>query len=276
MIRSCSIALWCGVTLYLHSAAGAQQPAGAMAQPASPPPSVANHQPGNTSTGSPTAQQSSWLVRDPATGRIFQQQLVSVSVPRSSWEVRPVQTTVYQPQRVVQTVPSNQTIYTPTTQYVMQPKLRGWWNPWRPPVQAYEYVPITSWQPQTQSVTSQVASIQWVPTQQTVYVPQLVHKLETQQQLVSKEIPQPSAASIARNPVGPGISGLANATNLFGLGLRPIAAPAYPSTAYPTQSYPTSLYPAANYPAPLRTASAATGSTERDPNQIGMAPTILR
>lgn len=276
MIRDCSIGLGCWVILYLHLAAIAQHPAGGNAQPTNPHPSVGNHQPGNANSGSPTAQQPSWLVRDPITGRIFQQQLVSVLVPRTSWEVRPVNTTVYQPQRIVQAVPSDQTIYTPTTQYVMQPKLRGWWNPWRPAVQAYEFVPVTSWQPQTQTVTSQRASIQWVPTQQTVYVPRLVQKMETQQQLVSREIPQPSPSSLVRNPVGPGFSGLDNASNLLGLGLRPITAPAYPAPAYPTQGYATSVYPATNYPAPLRSAAVDTPPTEREPNQVGMTATILR
>lgn len=245
-----------------------------------------------TSSGAATsgsgAEPRSWIVRDPVTGRLYQQELVTRSVPTTVWEVRPVTTTVYEPQQVVSNVPSQQVTYTPTTQYVMQPRLRGWWNPLRQPVQSYEFVPVTSWQPQTQTVQNPQTTTQWVPKQQVVYAPQPVQRLQTQQHIVSRELPQPPAGHIpsaipsgyatapmlaaqprplvtipilAQQRMLPWPSGApVNAMrSVVGNGLRPINNAARP-----------------NYAAPLQTASSASTHTARDPMQSGMAATILR
>ncbi len=227
-----------------------------------------------------TAENRSWIARDPMTGRLYQQELVNVSVPTTQWEVKPVPTTVYEPKSVVKTVPSQQTVFTPSTQYVMQPRIRGWWNPLRAPVQTYEFVPVTSWQPQTQTVQNQVATIEWTPRQQVVYVPQPVQKMQTHQQIVSKELPQPTfyqpsgiyppppqsmlAAQprplvtipiLAQQRILPSLasSGFVNS------GLRPIANSVAP-----------------NYSAPLQTASSSAVANTRDLQQTGMSATILR
>lgn len=238
----------------------------------------------------------SWIARDPFSGRLYQQELVSVSVPTTQWEVKPVSTTVYEPQTVVKSVPTQQTTYTPSTQYVMQPKLRGWWNPLRQPVQAYEYVPVTSWQPQTQTVNQPMTAVEWVPKQQVVYVPQAVQKMQTQQQIVSRELPQsPSGVyppanqtMLAAQPqplvtipilaqqrvlpwpaVGSGYSAPATTTTLttapsslrsmVSNGLRPITNAVTPG-----------------YSAPMRTASSAATNSTRDTFQTGMSATVLR
>jgi hypothetical protein len=134
----------------------------------------------------------SWLVRDPWTGRLFQQQLVNVDVPVTKWEPKTVDQTVFEPQigTSIQTLP--QTLFVPNTQYVLQPKLRGWWNPWKSPVQAYEYVPVTNWVPQTQQLQRAVPTQQWVAKQQKVVIYQPVQSTEVRQQLVQKELPQPA------------------------------------------------------------------------------------
>ncbi len=237
---------------------------------------------GGTSVGTSASvnesQSQSWLVRDPSSGRVFQQTAVSVNVPMTVWEVRPMTTTVYEATNVVKSVPTQNTIYAPSTQYVMQPRLRGWWNPLRQPVQSYEFVPVTTWHPQTQTVNSQVATVQWVPKQQVVYVQQPIQRMQTQQQIVSKEIPQPALSlglsqpllaaqpralinipllgqqvTMPSPPIAPNSLG-----NVVNNGLRPIASAISPS-----------------YNPPLRTASSA-GSSARDAFQSGMAATELR
>jgi hypothetical protein len=235
----------------------------------------------------------SWLVRDPQTGRIYQQELVSVTVPTTQWEVKPVTTTVYEPRNVTKSVPGTQVLYTPSTQYVMQPKLRGWWNPLRQPVQAYEFVPVTSWQPQTQTVQSQVSTIEWVAKQQVVYVPQSVQRLQTQQQIVSREVPPTAAAALAgtaanypyalagqpkplinipvlsqqrvlpwpENRASYGYASTPSTTmrGAVSSGLRPIASAISPS-----------------YSAPLQPSNNPSNVASRDAFQTGMSPTILR
>lgn len=243
-----------------------------------------------------TSQNRSWIARDPMTGRLFQQEVVSVSIPTTQWEVKPVPTTVYEPLSVVKKVPSQQTTYAPSTQYVMQPKIRGWWNPLRTPVQAYEYVPVTTWKPQTETVEQQVATIQWVPKTQIVYVAQAVQKMQTQQQIVSRELAQPPAVlptgvynssqtMLATQPkplltipilaqqrmlpwptanspattssyVNPATSGV---RSVVSNGLRPIASALAPT-----------------YTAPLQTASSSAATSARDAFQTGMSATVLR
>lgn len=251
----------------------------------------------NTASAAPnTSENRSWIVRDPITGQLFQQELVNVSVPTTQWEVKPVTTTVYEPQNVVKSVPSQQTTFTPSTQYVMQPRIRGWWNPLHPPVQAYEFVPVTTWQPQTQTVQQQIATVQWVPKAQVVYVPQAVQKMQTQQQIVSRALPQRPAISPTSPYVPPPQTMLAMQPKP--LLTIPILAQQrllpWPATnAYAgTSSYagtPTTtmsvvgkgLRPITNaiaptYSAPLQTASSSSAASARDSFQTGMAATVLR
>ena len=141
----------------------------------------------------PTAQAATkpWIVRDPATGRVFQQQLVPVTVPVTRWEAKTIDQTVYEPQFATNLQPYPQTTFVPKTEYVMQPKVRGWWNPLQQPVQSYEYVPKTTWVPQTQQLTKPVVTQNWVPKQQKIVVYQPVQATEVRQQLVQTELPQP-------------------------------------------------------------------------------------
>lgn len=251
----------------------------------------------NSENASSSPPNNSWLVRDPATGRIFRQQLVDVTVPVTQWESKPVTTTVYEPRQVVKNQTSQQVIYKPTTQYVMQPRLRGWWNPLRQPVQGYDFVPVTSWQPQLQQINTPVATTDWVPTQKTVYIQQPVQKMQQQQQLVQTEIPQPNAVS----PYAPNVMMAAQPKPLISIPLLakqrilpwpPVGSitpppaynnsPAYASTVYGAPS--TGLRPivsAANrlapaYSAPLQTASTSASSIGREPSQAGMTATVLR
>lgn len=273
------------LAVLLFALAGMMLAVTGVAQPPASPDSLAASSTATPDTG---AEPRSWIARDPVTGRLYQQELVTRSIPTTQWEVRPLTTTVYEPRQVVSNVPSQQVTYTPTTQYVMQPRLRGWWNPLRQPVQTYEFVPVTSWQPQTQTVQRPVTTTQWVPKQQIVYAPQPVQRLQTQQQIVSRELPQPPAG-YAPSAIASGYA----ATPMLAAQPRPLitipilaqqrmlpwpsGAPASAMRSVVGNGLrPISNAVATNYAAPLQTASSASAQVARDPMQSGMAATILR
>jgi hypothetical protein len=226
----------------------------------------------NASSDPATAEQSKvpskpWIVRDSATGRLFQQQLVPVGVPVTRWEPRTIEQTVYEPRIATQIQQIPQTTYVPSTQYVMQPKVSGWWNPFKQPVQAYQYTPVTSWVPQTRQVPNPVPTQQWVPRQQKIVVYQQVQATEIRQQLVQTELPQPQTAptAIAARPA------------YTTAGLRPIASPRRP-LVLPPFALPLNLprFASSPYSAPLQTTSSVSTIASRDAFQSGMQPTVLR
>jgi len=186
----------------------------------------------NNTAAQPTAASKSWIVRDPTTGRVFQQQLVPVSVPVTRWEPRTIEQTVYEPRVATQVQQVPQTTYIPNTQYVMQPKVTGWWNPFKQPVQAYQYVPVTNWLPQTQQVPNPITTQQWVPRQQKIVVYQPVQSTEIRQQLVQTELPQPPTASTAIASVPAPRQPLFRLPILAQQRVLPWAAPAAPATGY--------------------------------------------
>ncbi len=291
--------------LVLHTSQGFAQSGGGPTSASAVPAQAADQAAG----GGENAAPQSWLVRDPTTGRLYQQELVTRTVPTMQWEVRPVPTTVYEPRQVVKTVPTQQVTFTPTTQYVMQPRIKGWWNPLAQPVQAYEFVPVTTWQPQTQTVQQAVTSTQWVARQQTVYVPQAVQRNQTQQQIVSREIPQPNGGYPVRGYVPSSQPALIQppatmmAAQQNPMMTRPLIsvpllarqpstswngstwtnAPLYPpaSSVASSSGFSNTLRPITNsfapaYSAPLKTASSANSQVARDPTQSGMSATVLR
>ena len=225
----------------------------------------------NTNAASP-APSKPWIVRDPATGRVFQQQLVPVSVPVTRWEARTVEQTVYEPRVATQVQQVPQTTYVPNTQYVMQPKITGWWNPFKQPVQAYQYVPVTNWTPQTQSVPNPVTTQQWVPRQQKIVVYQPVQSTEIRQQLVQTELPQPqlqpqlapAATAYAATPRQP----LFRLPILAQQRVLPWAAP----TASMATGYGTSYTaPAANYAAATSQAQSGWRPVDQSSSQSNLA-----
>ncbi len=275
----------------LSSTGAAQQPtaAGSTQQTQSLSGAIGQAAANRDDTGNPSATDNrSWIARDPRSGRLYQQQLVTQTVPTTQWEVRPQTTTVYEARQVVKNVPTNQTTYTPTTQYVMQPRLRGWWNPLKAPVQSYEYVPVTTWQPQTQTVEQPVSSVEWVAKQQIVYVHQGVQLMKTQQQIVSRELPQPASSYLPGGSLPLSQPTLAQpllANQGRPLFTIPLLAQQrllpWPSPTYNPVTAPASfgLRPitrslAPSYAPPLQASSAV--QVARDPMQSGMSATVLR
>lgn len=267
----------------------------------------------NAQQANPSPQlQEGVVVRDPLSGKLYRQQIVNVSVPTTTWESKPVQETVYERRLMTRFVPSQQIVYEPRTTYVMQARVRGRWNPFRRTTTAYVHRPVTSWVAVSRPVSHPVTTQHWVASQQTVYVPQMVQKNETQQRLVQTELPrtnqpnqmqsfgansrlasanlrsQPAAlAGYQRRPLinlpilakqrllpWPARNQqIAYATPI----MRPLSRAAQPSAFQPSNLRPIQTGKIAAYSAPLRTASSDTGSSfTRDANQVGMAPTVLR
>lgn len=231
------------------------------------------------------SQNPSWLVRDPWSGRVFQQQLVDVTVPVTRWEAKSAVQTVYEPTTTSILQQQSQTLFVPQTQMVMRPRTKGWWNPWRTPVQTYEYVPVTQWVPRTQAVAIPVPTQQWVPRILNVVTYQPVQTNEIRKQLVQQELPQPNLtpntsprqfAYLPQPQKVPGtlwgstetekVSGnfVPNATASFGLAMRPVKPTGMPATVLP-----------GTYSAPLQSHGRSNVAI-RDTLQTGLQPTVLR
>jgi len=79
--------------------------------------------------------------------------------------------TVYRDQYVTQTKDTVRTVLTPVTEYRVQPRLVGRWNPFIQPYFVYENVPTVRWESRTEVVPIQTASRQLVPETRTVRTP---------------------------------------------------------------------------------------------------------
>ena len=237
-----------------------------------PPPSTAPL-PGSTDNAAAK------IIRDPMTGRTYRQELVTVSVPTTTWESKPVTQTVYEPTYVTRYVTTQNVVYVPQQSYVLQQRVRGRLNPFRQPYYVYRYRPVTQWVASLQTQQTPVTSTQWVARQQTNYVPQAVQKNVVQQQLVTTEIPSalPGVVIAAQPAPRLRIPLLARQRPLLAapplLAANTTVVPAYSRTAVGSGLRP--IAAAAAYSAPLRTA-AISGYSTRDPVQSGMAATVLR
>lgn len=260
-----SLALLCGSSSFL---------ALVQAQQSAAPPSREKREPNS---------QASTLVRNPYSGRLYRQAWVDVPVRSVEWKTKPVSQTVYQPQVVTRQVSTRQTVFVPQTNYVLQQRVRGRWNPFRQTTLTYEYRPVTTWVATTQTMTTPVTTQQWVPQQQTVYVSEPVQTTKMAKRLVQTEVPQPgvmlaSQTASARQP-------LVRIPLLARQRVLPWPArPAVQTTnPRPIQSglrqivsnNAMSNLQSASYAAPLRTASNSRAFS-RDAMQSGMAATVLR
>ncbi len=232
-----------------------------------------------------------WVVRDPRTGKWFQQEIRTTEQPVSRWEWKQAEQTVYTPQTVTEFRPHHETIYVPQTSYVMQYKAKGTWNPFLPPIASYEYVPQTTWIAQTR-VTNRPTTVQkWVAKQEKVIVPALVQTTGKTEQLVQTEISVPSTlgnppTSVTTTPKMPQlIASPQTRQPLFRIPLlanQPISRSVVPATNIPTSGglvLPPPMLPGSSqrsYAAPLLT-STPTGQTAfRDSWQTGLPATVVR
>ncbi|MGN6133411.1 MAG: hypothetical protein ACTHOU_02880 [Aureliella sp.] len=268
---------------------------------------------GNSAGGAANAGASSsgaaqaTLVRDPRTGRLYRQEVQTVEQPVTRWQRKVVDRTITVPQTVIENQQVPQTTYVAKTEYVLQQRLKGWWNPFVQPTYAYEYVPVTRWVPQTQMVTQQVASVKMVPRTEQIAVDEPVQSTERVQRLVMTEV-DPAASSIAplsgasatqlatvrpANPMLPAAGTLGGHPSLQ---TQPLIArvpilsqqrvlPWQPGTLLTApvsqlrsivRATPLPAAGQTNYGAAMNVASRPASSWSRDQNQSGMPATVVR
>ncbi len=229
------------------------------------------------------------IVRDPRTGRWYQQEIRTVDQPVVRWEWKHIDQIVYRPQVVTELQPVSETVYVPQTRYVLTYKPKGTWNPLRTPVAAYEYVPQTTWVPQTRVSNRPVTTPKWVAKQEKVAVPQLVQSTVKAQQRAQTEIPAPALISAASSPAPislPNTLGLAVRTRqpLFSvpiLGRHQSSNPPTPlgQVASTSLILPPAFLPGSsqrNYSAPLTTSTPVSQTAFRESWQVGLPPTVVR
>lgn len=240
--------------------------------------------------GQTNDQNTSRVFQDPVTGRTFRKELRNVNVRRTEWQNKPKTQTVYERQVTTRYVPTPRVVYTPVQTYALTRTVRGWWNPFRSPYNAYSYQPTTAWQASVQNQAVPVTTEKWVPKQQTIYVPEAVEKTEVRQQLVATEIPsngqmprtlyanQPAPRLriplLARQQLFPPQPVPRPATSLAAT-TRPHLTPAVSASRLRAVDSAASSLASRGYAAPLRTASAAS-SLSRDTGQSGISATVLR
>lgn len=234
------------------------------------------------------SQPESWLVRDPRTGRLYRQHWQTVSTPTTQWHPKAVKQTVYEPQVVTTRIQAQQTVFVPQTRQVLHQRVVGRWNPFRQTAIQYQYRPVTSWVPQTQTVAVPVVSQRWATREETSYQWEPTTKMVPQRQLVSTEVPRPGPSLLAASSA-PALINIPILRNQQPARIRrsvnAIARawqPAYPTSVNASNvTAGSALNPiaqagAVSYPAPLRTASSTSSSFSRDSMQAGMSATVLR
>lgn len=110
----------------------------------------------NTLSTSSSATQQTFI--DPRNGRPFRYKEVEVDRLETEWVTDNQSTTQIQ--------------YQPTTQYELATRVVGRWNPFANPRIDYEYVPRTTWSPQSVPVNYPVRYPKYVVKKQTVLVPE--------------------------------------------------------------------------------------------------------
>ncbi len=151
-------------------------------------------------TASPTSAAPPTVYRDPHTGQLYQQEFQTVDQPVTTWQRRYVDRTVVTPQTVIENQQVPQTTFVAKTEYVLQSKVKGLWNPFAQPTYAYEYVPVTRWVPQTQMVTRQVPTVKMLASTEKVPVDEPVQTTQKVTQVVTRPLPASAATNtIAAN-----------------------------------------------------------------------------
>ncbi len=142
-------------------------------------------------------------------GTTYRETRRTVRRPVTETRTEERQETVYRDRWVTQTREHCTTVWVPVTEYRVETRLHGWWNPFQAPVVAHYYVPTTRWEPRTRVVRVPVTVRQLVPETRTVRVPVTTLRFAEEQQVTRVAVnspsptwksPRKSAATIARRP----------------------------------------------------------------------------
>ena len=215
------------------------------------------------------------VFRDPRTGQLIQQEFKTVDQPVTTWQRKFVDRTVVTPQTVIENQQVPQTYYVAKTEYVMQSKLKGWWNPFAQPTYAYEYVPVTRWVPQTQMVARQVPTVKMLASTEKVAIDEPVQTMQKVTQVVTKPLPANAPINNTAGVLPPGaVTTNAYAANGYapngyapnGYAANAYAANAYTANAYAQRAYQPPAYQPPAYQPPVNSyASNAYAASSSQP-----------
>lgn len=234
--------------------------------------------PGDYSRYSPSS--ASQVVRDPTTGKTYQQQLVDVTVPKSGWQLKTKTQKYLQPLTVTEPEWRKHYSYVPRQTYVLEHRQRGQWNPFQNNYYTYQYKPVVQWVPVVQEYAVPVAKTRWVLSARTQKFYEPVVGTEVQQRLVTTEVPNNSSNQMLASGPTPrgGLSYLADkqkAANFMGTWPATSGALNLPAMEVSAPGNVTSIASAPAY----RTSGlpvAPSASPTWDARQNAMSPTVLR
>ena len=105
-----------------------------------------------------------------------QRRIENRPVTSTEWESR--ERTVYRDRVVTEMRESQRIIYTPITEYQVEPRWHNWWNPFGQPYVAYHMKPVTRWEARVQSYQQPTTFREWVPEREVVQVPKRTLRME--------------------------------------------------------------------------------------------------
>ena len=135
-----------------------------------------------------------WVTRN---GQTYREHVTVERVPTTVTRMEERQETVYTERYLTEVRDSQRTVYVPVTEYVMQPRWHGLWNPFTSPHVAYHMVPQTRWEVRSETVQVPVTTRELVPQTRTVQVPVRELGFEERQHITRVLVPgtRPSLAA---------------------------------------------------------------------------------
>jgi hypothetical protein len=133
-----------------------------------------------------TYRQSKYIERRPVTSTNWQEQ----------------QKTVLKEQFVTEMRDSYRTVFSPVTEYFVEPRWHNWWNPFGQPYVAYHVRPWTRWEPRYERYQIPVTVREVVPEERTVWTP--TRSLDIVEEEVTETVavtPRVQRTRVAQTPV---------------------------------------------------------------------------
>lgn len=154
---------------------------------------------------------STQYVQDPQTGITYERIPRHVEVPVVEEQIRQQTRTVYTPEVVTEVRRQSRTVYTPEVEMAFEPRVHGWWNPFRQPTVAYHLVPKTTWVARTEQFETPHHITRWAPRTETVEVPHRVVRFERQTRYDLQAVNTPSPVTTPSTSPRPAVSVASNA-----------------------------------------------------------------
>lgn len=186
---------------------------------------------------------------DPRTGQLYGRFVETETVTVPKYEYEPVKVRNLAPRWVTEDRQTTQAQYTPTYTWQLQPRTVSSWNPFAPPQQTWEYVPIVQYQPSYVPVTRPITYQKYDEVEVTMMVPKLVNVSERLPKYVDKPLTNPptggtamtNAAFPANVPAFPNAPAAQPNQVVSNLPTRPIDGPYYRNAGFATNyGYPRS------------------------------------